>query len=383
MTAMQLTILSVLGLVAIVVSVGLIVDSRLGQPEPATTFAMSGKEDNYARRQAFERPVVTLFQASAADDDWDWRYDSGRKACVGIQVIGSHNTGLQPIEVTGGAIVIGTTGLAEVTMPAGATVYPSMAVTMGSTDRWVIPYLSARVVDSHARAVFHGGVFAEAPGGQIPSTMRAGAWLDVQPVTAHECYGVVKAVWQKQVVIAVGPAFQPENQDITVVISDLPHPTPVPDAHFRGIATWPAEYDTTNDADFTAIPPETANGGTTEGTRHAEDLTTELNSDSDVPGYEWIDAHFFHQSDRVEAGHHSLEIPGCFDSSQPFQRYAVAQPASPTYARAIIIDGSPQTSAWYPSADDFTHNSGTYTIYLSALLLDCRVIGGKTMELKP
>ena len=382
MTAMQLTILSVLGLVAIVVSVGLIVDSRLGQAEPAATFATDGNEDTYARRQAFRNPVVTLLQQSAPADGWNWSYESDRRACTGSQAIGSQTKGVQPIEVPGEAIAIGSTGLVEVTLPAGATVYPGMDVTIGGTS-WTIPFLSAREVDGYARATFGGGVFAEIPVGQIPNTQSVVARLDVSPVTAHECYGVVKAVWQEQVVIAVGPAFQPENQDITVVISDSPHPTPVPDAHFRGIATWPAEYDTTNNADLTAIPPETANGGTTEGTRHAEDLRTELNSNSDVPGYEWIDAHFFHQSDRVEAGHHSLEFPGCFDSGQPFQRYAVAQPASPTYARAIIIDGSPQTSAWYPSADDFTHNSGTYTIYLSALLLDCRVIGGKTMELKP
>ena len=382
MTAMQLTILSVLGLVAIVVSVGLIVDSRLGQPAPATTFAMSG-EDTYARRVAFEGPVVTLLQRSAPEDGWDWRYESDRKACVGRQVIGNQNTG-EPIEVTGQAIAIGTTGLAEVTMPAGATVYPSMDLTMGSTS-WAIPYLSARVVDSHARAVFHGGVFAEAPEGEIPNTQEAVAQLDVYPVTAHECYGVVKAVWQEQVVVAVGPAFQQHRQELTVFVDDfpVPQPTPSPAEHFRGMATWPAEYDTTNSADLTAENPEPANGGTTEGTRHAEDLTTELDGGFQVPGYEWLGAHFFHQSGRVEAGYHSLEIPGCFDSGAPLQRYAVAQPTPQTFAHAIIIDGFPQTSAWYPSADTFKHKESAYTIYLSALLLDCRVIGEQTMELKP
>ena len=195
-----------------------------------------GYGETYAQRRAFNDPVVTLVQADPSDTNWDWLYHPDTRACAGEQAIGTQNTGL--IEITGdGDIAIGSAGIAEVTLPTGATVYPHLLVKLGD-ENWTIPYLPSREHQTTARAVFHGGIITLAPGGTIPERQEATATLAVSPVTAEECYRMVSAVWQEQAVIAVGhvkptptphPTFAPTP-------TPTPHPTPGPDELWRGIA---------------------------------------------------------------------------------------------------------------------------------------------------
>ena len=184
MNTMQLVGLAVLLLLIVAVGVGLMVNAQFFQrPDLETAVAItSGDETAYARRQAFQNPVATMVQTTAYDADWNWTYDENTKQCQGSQTIVSSQTLTEAVDLANDSIVIGSTGVLEMDLPAKAEVSPAIDVTMGSTT-WTIPYLTSKERDGQSLALFYGGIFAEVTGATIPNPQSAVARLTVTPVS--------------------------------------------------------------------------------------------------------------------------------------------------------------------------------------------------------
>lgn len=391
------------------ISVLLAVSVQPGPDEPPRHTAVDGAE-SYPMRHAFGNPVVTLFQPVDNETDWNWLYHPDRSACVGRQEIASQQAA-GPTSVSGSTIAIGSTGMVQLDLPAGAMVFSSMDVTLGS-DTWTIPFTSWTDDNGGSDlAIFYGGIFAEVPGGVIPGFRSATADLEVSPVTAYECYDVVNAVWHEQAVVAVGLAFPEE--ELKVVITDFPTPAPThtphptstviptiePDTDWRGLVGVPEARDT--------------DSGEVGGTANANPLTTA----GTTPAYDWVTAATFPDVDRFPHLQQHITYPRCLDPGNSAERYIYANRGAdghPTlyyvgagglnqanqwiYVKSFYSDGATPTPYPTPTPTpepdtppDVTPPTVTpiptatpdYNAYAWNRLSNCQVYAGQTGEVTP
>lgn len=231
MNPMRWTVVAIVALALFIVGVGLLVDSRLGDDDGNGTAAVNGELDNFARQQAFRDPTITLVQADPALTEWGWLYHPDRRTCVGSQVIARETTST-PIRVSGGELVIGSSGLAGLVVPTGAQVFSSLAVKLGpagpAQTAFTIPYVPARERAGRATASFRGGIYTPVPAGGIPAMQSAEATLEIANVTAHDCYGVIRADWEEQVAVAISAATGSIAHVTPHPPTPMPTPTPIP-----------------------------------------------------------------------------------------------------------------------------------------------------------
>ncbi len=387
------------------------VSGQPGPDEPLRHTAVHGVEP-YPMRHAFGNPVVTLVQTLDDDsNDWDWLYHPDRSACEGRQEIASQQADQSP-PVSGGDIAIGSTGMVELDLPAGAIVFASMAVTLGDTT-WTIPYIPAAERQGRAAASLQGGIYAAVPETGLPVLRSATAELQVSPVTAHDCYAVVAASWREQVVVAVAPAFP--DVDVSYVnphpggvggTADHPlyielvggptppPPTPATEGQFRALAAIRASADESiGGTNPVTTPVETWSGNPYDGL---------------VDGAENVDqivaVGYFHARDRVNIDHRTLTMPGCLDAGARYERYFYTAPLADDPTRIILgtatfnLAGNwPRVATYYvgaqyedadsdpatPATRDPDNPGTAYGIWTSAYRQDCHQVGGLALEVYP
>ena len=403
------------------IAVLLAVSVQSGPEAPLRHTAVDGVE-SYPMRHAFGNPVVTLVQTLDDSNDWNWLYYPDRSACEGRQEIASQQAD-HSTPVSGGDIAIGSTGLVQLDLPAGAIVFASMAVTLGDTT-WTIPYMPAAERQGRAAASLQGGIYAAVPEAGLPARRSATAQLQVSPVTAHECYALVAASWRAQAVVAVAPAFPdvdvPMNlqnpRDTTFYVNPHPDgvggtddhplyiqlvggptpppPTPAPDGQFRALAAIRASADES----IGGTNPVTTPVNTWLGNPYDNLVAGAENEDQIVA------AGYFHARDRVNIEHRTLTIPGCLDAGARYERYFYTAPLADGPTRIILgaapfnLAGNwPRVATYYvgaqyqdadsdpatPETRDPANPGTAYGIWTSAYRQDCHQVGGLTLEVYP
>ena len=150
------------------------------------------------------------------------------------------------------------------------------------------------------------------------------------------------------------------------------HPTVGPNTAFRAVATVARNLDTRNGAPAMS--------------------DTDINPSpltSTAMRYDWINQSTFHVADRVPDTIRRLVFPPCLDVGQPYQRYFYIEPESYGPPRSFNFVGSPfkiallEREASGPAMMMQTIDGITYHVFITVERLDCRLVGGRVVEVYP
>ncbi len=226
---------SLLGAIALI-GVAILVALTLSDRKHGATTTSRPEVEPYAQRDAFSDPLLAVAQSSTSitSDDWGWLYDDATSTCTGQQTLAEQQSS-ETFALRGGSdLAIGTVGNVSLALPAESTAYASTVMTMA----WVqgngvqgevitVPYLpiEGRTDGKATDLNLSGGLYIQAPADWEYPYLEIDAKIEIAPITANDCYGLVSARWTTPFAAALSPVVNTVAAATPLPPTSTPEPT--------------------------------------------------------------------------------------------------------------------------------------------------------------